>query len=262
MMKDVSWYEIILLVENGEGKIEELISNLLISTSKQKLSTLFQNLSRLTEKRTKCTNIAEKELLGMICIDLLNFILILMSSKREEIVKKEEMISITITLQSSIKIAPFSAVVLMLTSASNLISNPSSVKYVCFDRFVSSYIQTVAQCTSKCLSDRSSNSEIITNLCNHLEVAVSLDFLASIGGLLAPDKLLSLQVYLLEATWSFILRNTELYGFDSITSLSERTIKFQENYLKLSCAKGIETVSNLVRFLCLAVERFLILHSV
>lgn len=261
-MKDVSWSEIILLVENGEGNIEELLLSLLNSTSKQKLSTLFQNLSRLIDKRTICTNTAEKDFVGRICIDLLNFILTLMSSKREEIVKKEEIISITITLQNSIKIAPFSAVVLMLISASNLISNPSSVKYISFDRFVSSYIQIVAQCTSKCLSDRSSDSEIITNLRNLLEVAVSIDFLASIGGLLEPDKLLSLQVYLLETTWSFILRNTELYGFDSITSLRERTMKFQEKCLKLSCAKGIETVSNVGRFLFLAVNRFLILYSI
>lgn len=243
-MKDVSWSEIILLVENGGGDIEEFLSTLLICTSKEKLSTLFQNLSRITEKLIKCTSTAEKELLGRISVDLLHFILTLLSSKREEIVKKEEIISITITLQNSIKIAPLSAVVFMLTSASNLISNPSSAKYVSFDRVISSYIQTVAQCTSKCLSDRSSDCKVIADLFNPLEVAVSLDFLAAIGGLLEPEKLQSLQMYLLETTWSFILRNTELYGFDSTISLRKKIMKFQENYMKLSCAKGIETVSN------------------
>lgn len=151
------------------------------------------------------------------------------------------------TLQNAVKLTSLPSVILMLRSASEVVekigvSERSECKFT--GQFLSCYIQCVAHSSSKSRSDKSFNAETICDISKYLIVALRIDVLVCVRAAIPADKFLNLLTYLVEVSWTILPRIVETCRSDQVVhNLVKALIAVHREYLILSCAKGIEMVS-------------------
>lgn len=150
-------------------------------------------------------------------------------------------------LQEAIKMAPSSSVPLMLSSSS-LISQKLAIREEKNDeflgKFVAYYIQAVAQCASKCRSDKLFDLKMTQCLTGCLVIALNDVTLEYVRGIIPPLKFQSLVAYLVEVCWSYLFRSVEISACEEIVAtLRSALIQVHKKYLIISCIKGLEMVS-------------------
>ena len=157
-------------------------------------------------------------------------------------------------LQDASKMAPSSSIMLMLSSSCLVSQNLASSEekyHESIARFIACYIQAVAQCASKCRSDKIFDLEMTHGLSGCLVVALNPITLDYAKRIVPPVKFQTLVVYLIEVAWSYLLRSVEICACEDVIGLLRGAlIQIHRYYLAISCIKGFEMVSNREYKLC------------